>query len=134
MTFYREAENLHKLHNLPNPKDFFIVGNLYSWVWGFDFGSPRSENIHPFDFIFHKHASLTFSNEYPDYNTYPSAKIRYFPEQSSIFLCTKVEQRLTSNSIRLVWKIDFLSPNEKEVYDILFDNKIWDTRWQKICL
>lgn len=134
MTYYRETHSLHRLHNLPEPEDFFIVGNLYRWTWGFDSGSLKREDVHPFDFIFHKNASLSIANDYFESYSSPPAKIRFFPEQSSIFLCTNAEQRLTSNSLRLVWKIDFLSPNEKEVYDILFNNKIWNTRWQKICL
>jgi hypothetical protein len=131
-----EEQNLHKLHNLPLPNEFFIPGHLYKWTYKQDL-DHLEENRQPFAFLF---VTSTFGNKTNNIAAVASVVFAqtnkghnfFHPKEEQIFLCTNIERKQSEKSTtQQTWKITFLF-EELSVFDLLFDGKIWQGRWEKV--
>jgi hypothetical protein len=124
-----------KEHSLLQPNDFFVPGCLYRWTWNQNL-KQFNDGRQPFGFLF---IEAAFGSNIEDaeqiasvvFSSTNKGKTFLHPKLNSIFLCTNVERKQAKKSSSFMWKITFLF-EELVVFDILFDEKIWDGRWSKI--
>lgn len=121
--------------NSPLPNDYFIPGCLYKWSWN-KILKQFNGNKQPFSFLF---IEATFGSQADDieqmtsiiFDSANKGKTFLHPKPNSIFLCTNIERKQAKKSMSLMWKVTFLF-EELAVFDIIFDEKNWQGRWEKI--